>query len=168
MKKSKKDKNSKCYKIKKSIRKKLGKLALILALIAAITAAVLKLIEFIKRKRSEKTNPTRDFKVFVNMLGAQSFKVDDQNISGVVLKSLIGATSLDLSNASFKQDAFISLNSAFSAITITVPEGINVKVDGLFTKTTIENFAQSDDNSLPTLYVAAKCKFTAVRISRQE
>ena len=168
MAKKKTDKNSRAYKIKKSIRKKAGKFALIVVVMSAVFCAILKLIDFIKSGRSDKENPKREYKEFFNFLGAKKFKIDDHDISGIIVHNILGATCIDLSEATFKEDAFISLSTFASAVTITVPEGINVRFDGLVNKTAVENYAETADASAPTVYVASKCNFSAVRISRQE
>lgn len=163
MKKTKKKKS----KFLRAIGRFFGRTLLTVAVISAIAAAILKAIDFIKSKKSNKENSGREFKEFFNFFGSKNEAVCDTDVAGIITKNIFGATTIDLSGASMRPDGFISLTATLSAVNIIVPSDMNVKLDGLIKASNIENYAE-EDSSLPTLYIAAKCTLSAIRISRQE
>ncbi len=79
----------------------------------------------------------------------------------------MGATSLDLSGVSFKEDGFISLSALCSAVYIVVPAGVNVKIDGLIKASRVECDVP-ENSSLPTLYIASKITCSSVYVTTAE
>ena len=143
------------------------RLILFILFVEAVTAAVLKVLDHFRNKKAEEENPTRDFKEIFNYLGSRNVTLSDKNISGVISKNIMGATSIDLTEASFKEDGFISLNSLCSAIYIVVPAGVNVKIDGLIKASRVDCDIP-EDSSLPTLYIASKITCSSVYVTTAE
>ena len=158
-----KETTSKSSGIKVFIRR----LILFIFFIEAVTAAVLKALDHFRNKKAEEENPKRDYKEIFNYLGSKNVALSDKGISGVISKNIIGATSIDLSEATFKEDGFISLNSVCSAIYIVVPAGVNVKIDGLIKASRIDCDIP-EDSSLPTLYIASKLTCSSVYVTTAE
>jgi predicted membrane protein len=158
-----KESSSKTSGLKRFIRR----LILFILFIEAVTAAVLKVLEYFKTKKADEENPTRDFKEFFNFLGSKNVTLSDSNVSGVITKNIMGATSLDLSGVSFKEDGFISLSALCSAVYIVVPAGVNVKIDGLIKASRVECDVP-EDSSLPTLYIASKITCSSVYVTTAE
>ncbi|MBP5652838.1 MAG: hypothetical protein J6X17_05405 [Lachnospiraceae bacterium] len=158
-----KESSSKTSGLKRFIRR----LILFVLFIEAVTAAVLKVLEYFKSKKADEENPKRDFKEVFNYLGRKYAAISDKNITGVITKNIMGATSLDLSEASFKEDGFISLSSFCSAVYIVVPKGVNVKIDGLIKASRIDCDVD-EDSTLPTLYIASKITCSSVYVTTAE
>lgn len=145
----------------------IGRIILIFTAACAITGAILKLIDYFKSKKCSGENTDREFKEFCNFCGSKAETVDEDDVAGVISKNMFSVTTLDLSDARIRDDGFVSLTATCSAVNIIVPDDVNIKVDGLIKYTAVENFVPEDD-SLPTIYIAAKALFSDIRISRQE
>ena len=158
-----KESSSKTSGLKRFIRR----LILFILFIEAVTAAVLKVIEYFKTKKADEENPKRDYKEIFNFLGSKNVTFTDQNISGVITKNIMGAISIDLSQASFKDDGFISLSALCSAVYIVVPAGVNVKIDGLIKASSVD-CTVPEDTTLPTLYIASKVTCSSVYVTTAE
>jgi len=140
------------------------RLILIVVAIEAITAAVLKVLEYFKSKKADEENPKRDFKEIFNFIGRQDATFTDSMLTGIISKNICAATNIDLSEATFKKDGFISLSAFCSAVYIVVPKGVNVKVDGLI-KCSHVDCDVPEDASQPTLYIASKLKCSSIFVT---
>lgn len=145
-----------------------GKVMLFIAFMAAVSAALLRIVDFLKGKKNDEENPGRDIKEYWNLLNSKDIVLSEDNLSGVMTRNVCGATNIDLSGSSFKNDAFISLHSLCSAVSIIVPDTVNVKLDGIISASDVKNDAEDIDDSLPTLYIASTIRCSSVWIRRQE
>ncbi len=149
-----------CCGFKRFIRRTV----LLIIAIEAVAIAVLKILDYFKSARADEENPGRDFKKFFNFFGSKKQVFNDKHVCGVIVKNICGSTELDLSDAEFTEDGFISLNACFSAVRIIVPKGVNVKVDGLIKASSVHNDVP-ENPELPTLYIASKLTCSAVMVS---
>lgn len=160
-----KDKKSK--KLNKTIKKKIIKLIVILTAIAAAVAAIAKFIDNILDKKRQEKNEESDIKEYSGIFKNIAVKPTEYGLAGIISKSLFSSVSLDLSEASFKQDAFITLSANFSAIDITIPDGYSVSFDGLFNKCSVRNAFEGEEIKEPVIYIAAKANFCAIRVIKK-
>ena len=151
-------------KKKKAIRKKIVKLILILAAITAAVAAIAKFIDNILDKKRVSKNEGSDIKEYSGLFVSKNVKLCENNLSGIVTKPFFSAVNLDLSGASFKQDAFITITANFSLIDITIPEGYSVSFDGLINKSVVKNAFEGEDVKEPVIYIAARANYSSIRI----
>lgn len=154
-------------KIKKSFTKKIIKIVLILAGIAAVAATVAKFIDNLLEKKRQEKNGESDIKEYSGLFKSIAVKLDEYGLAGIISKTCFSSVNLDLSNASFKQDAFITLNANFSAVDITIPEGYSVSFDGLFNKCSVRNAFEGEEIKDPVIYIAAKANYCAIRIFKK-
>lgn len=159
----KKQKKQQC-KFIKAIKKFIGKIILLVTLISAFCAAILKLFDKYKSEKSDKENPGRDYKEFWNLVGVKDFSSEASDVSGIISKNIFGVTTIDLTNAVFKPDGFISLLSCCAVVTIVVPTGTKVKMDGLISACEIQNDVEADEDDDNCLYIASKCTCSVISI----
>ncbi len=150
----------------KSFKKKIVKLAAFIVLAAAAVAAVAKFIDSILEKKRKVKNVDSDIKEYSGIFASQNIELKEFNVAGIISRSWFSAINLDLRNASFKQDAFISLTSNMSAVNIIIPEGYSVSFDGLLNKCAVKNDFEDVDKNEPIIYIAAKAGFSAIRIKK--
>lgn len=160
MKKQKKQKP----KFVKAIRKFFGRIFLAVTLITAACAAILKLIDKFKSEQSEKENPGRDYKELWNFVGVKDFAPEANDVSGIITKNIFGVTTIDLTKAAFKPDGFISLTACCAVVTIVVPEGTKVRIDGLISACEIKNDVEAKELDEASLYIASKCTASVISI----
>lgn len=144
------------------------KLIGITTVLAAITVAILKIIDAIKLKKSTSDNEGREYKEYYNFCGSRKYSLSEDKLAGIISKNILGATELNFADSSFKDDGFISVSGILSAVNIIVPDGVNIKLDGMFRNSAVDNDADDFDENNPTLYIVSKFSLCAVRISRQE
>lgn len=159
----KKQKKQQC-KFTKAIKKFFGKIILFVTLIAAVCAAILKLLDKYKSEKNDKENPDRDYKELWNLVGVKDFKPDASDVSGIITKNIFGVTTIDLSKTAFRPDGFISLLSCCAVVTIIVPEGTKVKIDGLISACEIKNDCEPESDEECQIYVASKCSCSIISI----
>ncbi|MBR4724597.1 MAG: hypothetical protein IK071_02325 [Lachnospiraceae bacterium] len=161
---AKSDKSKKKKSIFKKFKKKILKWAFILAIFAAIAAVIVKFIDNILDKKRVEKNKNNDIKEFSGFFKNINQKVKDSDLAGIVTKSFFSSVNLDLSDATFKEDAFISITSNFALIDITIPEGYTVSFDGLINKSSVRNAFEGEETKEPIIYIAAKANFSSIRI----
>ncbi|MCR5324729.1 MAG: hypothetical protein K6E85_15845 [Lachnospiraceae bacterium] len=154
-------------KTKKKFKSKIIKFVLALVAIAAAVAAVAKFIDNILEKKRQAKNEDSDIKEYSGLFKSIAVNLKDFGLSGIISKTCFSAVNLDLSEATFKQDAFISLNANFSAVVITIPEGYSVSFDGLFNKCAVRNAFEGEEIKDPVIYIAAKANYSAIRIVKK-
>ena len=164
---AKEKKSSTEKKIKKSFTKKIVKFVLALAAIAAAVAAVAKFIDNLLEKKRQEKNEESDIKEYSGVFKSIAVKLNDYGLAGIISKTFFSSVNIDLSEATFKQDAFITLNANFSAVDITMPEGYSVSFDGLFNKCSVKNAFEGEDIKDPVIYIAAKANYCAIRIFKK-
>lgn len=153
-------------KAKKTIRKKAVKLIAFMIAAAAAVAAVAKLIDTLLEKKRKVKNVDSDIKEYSGIFTSQNVELKEFGVAGIISKSYFSAINLDLRNATFKQDAFITLTANMSAINITIPEGYSVSFDGLLTRCAVKNDFEDDEKKEPVIYIAAKANCSAIRIKK--
>lgn len=159
----KKQKKQKC-KLVKAIKRFFGKIILLVTLIAAACAAILKLLDKYKSEKNDKENPGRDYKELWNLVGIKEFIPEAADVSGIITKNIFGVTTIDLSKTNFKPDGFISLMSCCAVVTIVVPEGTKVQIDGLISACEIKNDCEPEKGEECGLYIASKCTCSVISI----
>ncbi len=151
---------------KKKIKKKIIKILAILTAIAAVVAAVAKFIDSILDKKREEKNEDSDIKEFSGLFVNKDVKLKEFGLAGIISKSCFSRINLDLKDATFKQDAFITITSNFSVVDITIPDGYSVRFDGLFNKCSVKNAFEDAGTSEPVIYIAARSNYSAIRIMK--
>ena len=148
----------------KRIKKKLFKLVFILTFFAAIAAVIAKFIDNLLEKKRLKKNEGSDIKEYSGLFRNINVKLRESDLAGIVTKAFFSSVNIDLSDAEFKEDAFITITSNFSLIDITIPEGYTVSFDGLINKSSVRNAFEGEATKEPIIYIAAKANFSAIRI----
>ncbi len=154
-------------KINKNVKKKIIKIFVILTALAAAAAAVAKFIDNLLEKKRQEKNGESDIKEYSGIFKNISVKLTEYGLAGIISKSCFSSVNLDLSEATFKQDAFITLNANFSAVDITIPDGYSVSFDGLFNKCAVRNAFEGEEIKEPVIYIAAKANYCAIRIFKK-
>ena len=110
--------------------------------------AILKVIEKIKKKSFERFNSKGRVRKYISIFSNK--KIDNsEKLDGVCIYSLF-------SN--------VSIVSFFSNISVRVPEGLKVNIDGLCCKSVVNgNVAETDDEE-GGMYVAYNANFSRIRI----
>ena len=151
----------------KKIKKKIIKLIVLLTAIAAAAAAIAKFIDNLLDKRRLIKNEDSDIKEFSGLFTKKDVQLKEFGLAGIISKSMFSYINLDLSEATFKQDAFITLSANFSAVDITIPDGYSVSFDGLFNKCAVRNAFEGEEIKEPVIYIAAKANYCAIRIFKK-
>ena len=149
---------------KKTIKKKIIKLILLLTAMAAAAAAIAKLIDNLLDKRRLVKNEDSDIKEYSGLFTKKDIHLKEFGLAGIISKSAFSYINLDLSEATFKQDSFITLSANFSAIDIIIPDGYSVSFDGLISKSSVRNAFEGEEVKDPVIYIAAKSNYSAIRI----
>ena len=154
-------------KVKRSIKKKIVKIIVIITAIAAAAAAIAKFIDNILDRKREEKNSGNDIKEYSGIFTNKDVVLNEFGLTGIISKCLFSRIDLDLSGATFKQDAFITLTTNFSCVDITIPDGYSVSFDGLMNKSVVKNAFEGEQISEPIIYIAAKSNFSSIRIFKK-
>lgn len=128
--------------------------------LAVFAGGVFALVKFFQKKGRaiEEGNDRRSIKEFFGLCSAKEIACSEgEEFTGMTVTSIMSASNVDISKAKLKDDSFINLRNYFGLITIRVPQGVNVKLDGWFQQSKVTNEASSDVESAPTVFVAAYC-----------
>lgn len=131
-----------------------------LAGLAAFAAGVFALVKFFQKKGEaiEAENDRRSIKEFFGLCSAKEIACSEgEEFTGMTVTSIMSAANVDVSKAKLGDDSFINLRNYFGLVTIKVPEGVNVKLDGWFQQSKVTNEAVDCGEDAPTIYVAAYC-----------
>lgn len=145
------------------------KLIKVLVFFAAVFAAVNYIISCISKKwkKREEGNGSREICEYYACTSGREIIPDDAPFKGLLVKTLCSGVVIDLRNCTFEGDSFITLNAKLSGVDIKVPEGVNVKLDGL---SKLSGFANKTDEitdeNVPTLYIAANALCSGVAVRR--
>jgi predicted membrane protein len=125
--------------------------------------AILKVIEKIKEKSFERFNSKGRVRKYISIFSNK--KIDNsEKLDGVCVYSLFSNVKADLSDCNLSKDSFVSIVSFFSNISVRVPEGLKVNIDGLCCKSVVNgNVAETDDEE-GGMYVAYNANFSRIRI----
>ncbi|MCR5684673.1 MAG: hypothetical protein K6G81_04520 [Lachnospiraceae bacterium] len=151
---------------KKGFKKKIAKLTAFVLAVTAAAAAIAKLIDIILEKKRQVKNVDSDIKEYSGIFASQNVTLREFGVAGIISKANFSAINLDLSEATFKQDAFITLTANMSAINITIPKGYTVSFDGLLNKCAVRNEFEQEEKKEPVIYIAAKANCCAIRINK--
>lgn len=163
MKKTTKNNKKKC-RLFRRLKLFILKLIALSLFLVGIIIALLKLMELLRAKKLDKRNAEGSIKQYNKVLGLLDIKPEGF-IEGIVVSNVVGCANIDLTKCELKNNAFISLTCMASAINIIVPEGFNVRFDGLTNATALSNMVSDvEDNKI--LYVAAKSTASAINIKR--
>ncbi|MCR5829974.1 MAG: hypothetical protein K6F93_06490 [Lachnospiraceae bacterium] len=137
---------------------------LILFLLAVFT--VLKVIEKIKEKKFEAFNSKGRVRKFISICSNK--KIDNsEKLDGICIYSLFSKVNVDLTNCKIAEDSFVSIVSFFSIIRVKLPDGLNVKIDGLSCKSCVKNSVKDEENEKGGIYVAYNSNYSKIRIENQ-
>ncbi|WP_105615180.1 hypothetical protein [Vallitalea okinawensis] len=93
---------------------------------------------------------------------------ENEEFSGDSIGAIFSSVDIDLRKATLKGDiATLDLYGAFSSIDIKVPEGWNIKVEGIDEKSEVDNEIEFDEDKeeLPLLHIKYNVKYSALDIS---
>lgn len=153
---------------KKSTFSKIIKTIFIISAIYSLIMGIIKVVSYFKTKAREADNDLKDIKEYYAYLTSKNVSVSGK-ASGVVLKNVMGAMNIDLTETEFVSDSFVSVECFMGAMKITVPNNVNVKFDGLIKASAFSNeTTEKDDETLPTLYIALKANCSAIKLEEAE
>ena len=152
---------------KKKFKKKIIKLIAILTAIAAVVAAIAKFLDTLLDKKLLEKNEGSDIKEFSGLFVNKDIRLKEYGLAGIISKCSFSRINLDLGDATFKQDAFITLTANFSLVDITVPDGYSVSFDGLINRSSVKNAFENTEVKEPVIYIAAKSNYSAIRIFKK-
>lgn len=141
----------------------------IVGVLTVIWGAFIAVLLFLKKRYQarEEGNNDREIKEYYAVLGGNSITPEPGVFKGLVAKTILGGTSINLKDAVFEGDSFISLDVFMGGVDIRVPEGVNVKIDGRFKASGTNN--STDEiigEDVPTLYIAAKLVASGLNVRR--
>lgn len=161
-------KNSRCMKrncrLLRNLKLFILKLIAFSLFLISMVISILKLLELLRARNLEKRNSKGSIKQYNKVLGLLDIKPEGY-IEGIVLSNVVGCANIDLTKCNLKNNAFISLTCMCSAINIIVPDGFNVRFDGLTNGTALKNMV-GDEEGNSILYVAVKSTASAINIKR--
>lgn len=152
--------------------KKSGKLGKILIIIGAIHAAILVFVLVLKKiwKHREEASKGKAVREYFGLWTAKSILPDEGTFEGMTVKSVMSAVRVNLMDADFADESFVSIDSTMSAIAIIVPENVKVIVDGKNKFGAIQDKCShdNDESCEKVLYVAYNNKMSAISVSNCE
>ena len=157
-------------KIKIKVKKKMKKIKLLFIIavtLAAVVAAVKAVNMLIEKKRAK--DPARSsLKDVLAFFATKTISMTDKITSGVMLGAYFSSLNVDLSKCEFEDGTFIAVKSGVASVLLTVPENVNIKFDSLASLCYIKQEYDVDSfvEGQPTIYIAAKCAFGKLIISK--
>lgn len=123
--------------------------------IAAINGALKLYYMYRENTDNEKgKNDGNEVKVYKACMTGRRIKLDGEKVQGIFIKSYMSGVDLDLRNAIITEDVFITCKSVMSGISIRIPYGINVELDGKCILGSMDSSVpESLEKTGPTVYV---------------
>ncbi len=135
-----------------------------LAVFAAGAFALVKLFQK-KGKAIEAGNDRRSIKEYFGLCTSKEITCSgDEVFAGMTVTSIMSAANVDISGAQLKDDSFINLRNYFGYVTIKVPNGVNVKLDGWFQQSKVKNESSCNLECAPVVYVAVYSFFGCINV----
>ena len=126
-----------------------------------------KFLDTLLDKKLLEKNEGSDIKEFSGLFVNKDIRLKEYGLAGIISKCSFSRINLDLGDATFKQDAFITLTANFSLVDITVPDGYSVSFDGLINRSSVKNAFENTEVKEPVIYIAAKSNYSAIRIFKK-
>ena len=157
-------------KIKIKVKKKLKKIKLLFVIAATIAAviAVVKTVNMLIEKKRAKDPDRSSLKDVLAFFASKTISMTDKITSGVMLGAYFSSLNVDLSKCEFEDNTFIAVKSGVASVILTIPENVNVKFDSISSLCFIKQEYDTDSfiEGQPTIYIAAKCAFGKLIISK--
>ena len=104
-------------------------------------------------------------KEYCAMFGSQNLDFAKEKFENCSLNAIFGSLKCDLSNAKIDEDKEFNISAIFGAVTVLVPENVNVKIitTPIFGGVSDERKTKTSD-AKATIYVQATCMFGGVNI----
>lgn len=124
---------------------------------------------FVKNKNLKISNNLssndKKAKVSCAIFSGQDINFDNEYFNSAELIAIFGGIKLDLRNAVFENDAFITAVGIFGGIDILLPDNVNVKLNSTAVFGGTDNKKSADlPNSIHTVYINSTCIFGGVDI----
>lgn len=150
-------------KKKKSKGKKVIKAILA---IAAVNGAIKLYSMYRENKDNEKgKNEGNEVKVYKVYMNGREIKLDGEKVQGIFIKAYMAGVDLDLRNAIITEDVFITCKSIMSGISIRVPYGVNVELDGKCILGSMDSSVpEAFEKVGPTVYVDANVVLSGLAV----
>lgn len=134
--------------------------------IAAINGALKLYSMYRENTDNEKgKNDGNEVKVYKACMTGRRIKLDGEKVQGIFIKSYMSGVDLDLRNAIITEDVFITCKSIMSGISIRVPYGVNVELDGKCIFGSMDSSVpESLEKTGPTVYVDANIVFSGLAV----
>ncbi|WP_066716101.1 LiaF domain-containing protein [Clostridium sp. Marseille-P299] len=134
--------------------------------VIAINGALKLYSMYRENKDNEKgKNEGNEVKVYKACMTGREIKLDGEKVQGIFIKAYMSGVDLDLRNAIITEDIFITCKSIMSGISIRVPHGVNVELDG---KCVLGSMDSSVPEALekvgPTVYVDANLMLSGLAV----
>ncbi len=120
-------------------------------------------IKMIFGKTFKNIKKSKNAQSYVGVFGESNSKNDDKDFKGCETVAVFGSVKLDLSDIEIKDDVRIDAVSVFGTVYLTVPENIDVEVNGvnIFGSSFNKNI---NNNSKHKIYIDSVCVFGDIRI----
>lgn len=115
--------------------------------------------------KEESDSIGNDIKKYNALCEKKMVEVEDEEFTGCEVKSVMSSVVLDLGLATFEKDVYINFTSTLSALTIILPEGVNVACDIEKTAGGVRNLVENvDEDGISTVYIIGRATCSNVEI----
>lgn len=146
---------------------KLTKLIVGLGAAAVACKVVFDKVKTTREKFAKEENDSIDDEIrkYNAMADKKVIEIEDESFLGCEVKSVASSTVVDLGLAVFEKDVYINFTSYASAVTIILPEGVNVTCDITKKLAGVKNLVENtDEEGIHTVYVIGKAVLSNVEI----
>lgn len=144
-----------------------SKMLKVIGVFLVIQLIIQSIFLYLKRKgrMREVCNDEREVKEYYIYMNGRKIIEEEKKFIGMTVTATCSGVDIDLTKANILEDSFITIRSMMSGIHIRVPEGINVKLDGVFRFSSSANEVPKQLNEdAPTLYVAARTTMSGISV----
>lgn len=115
--------------------------------------------------RQEKESADYEVKKYNSIFGKKYVEIEDEEFKGCEVKAIGSKTVLDLGLAVFEKDVYINFESIASAVSIILPEGVNVTCDVEKKLVSIRNLVENvEEDGIHTVYIIGKATLSNLEI----
>lgn len=144
----------------------------VLVVLGAVAAAITTAIVVVKQifKAKEKASMCKEIREYFGFMDAKCILPEEGAFSGVTASVVMSALFIDLRDAEFEEESFVSIKALMSAVQILVPEDVKVVVDGKTVLGAVQDNTEHDmdDEKTKTLYIVQNSKLSAISVENND